>query len=100
MFDEEGFLVDLDQWSEVLAENIASREGIVLTDAHWQLVHLARAYYQQFDLSPEMRPFIKWLVPYLGKDNAKSLYLLRLFPGSPTKLISKVAGLPKPANCI
>jgi len=100
MFDEEGFMRDLQQWSESIATDIANNEGLVLTDDHWQLVHLAREYYHQFDLSPEMRPFIKWLTPHLGKDKAKSLYLLSLFPGSPTKLISKVAGLPKPANCI
>jgi|SRR5690554_6232698 len=100
MFDKEGFLLDIEQWSESLAQDIAEQEGIVLSEEHWQLVRLARAYYQQFDLSPEMRPFIKWLAPHIGKENAKSLYLLRLFPDSPTKRISKIAGLPKPANCI
>lgn len=100
MFDEEGFLLDLSQWNEAIALQIAAQEGITLTPAHWELLHLARLYQAQFDISPEMRPLVKWVGQHLGADKGKSLYLLSLFPNSPAKLISKIAGLPKPPNCI
>lgn len=100
MFDKEGFLLRLDDWSETVAVTIAEQEGITLSDEHWQLIYLARDYYQQFDISPEMRPFVKWVRQELGNDKGKSIYLLSLFPNSPAKLISKIAGLPKPPNCI
>lgn len=100
MFDQEGFLLDLQQWSETIAIQIAQQENITLSEAHWQLLYLAREYHQAFDISPEMRPFVKWVGQHLGSDKGKSLYLLSLFPGSPAKLISKIAGLPKPPNCI
>lgn len=100
MFDKEGFLVDLQSWQESIAEAIAADEGINLSAEHWQLIYLARDYYQQFDISPEMRPLVKWVAQHLGKEKGKSLYLLSLFPNSPAKLISKIAGLPKPPNCI
>ena len=35
-----------------------------------------------------------------GKEKGSSMYLLQLFPGSPAKIGSKIAGLPKPDNCL
>lgn len=100
MFDQEGFLLDIHEWSPEVAEQIASSENITLTDAHWQIIELAREYHQTFDISPEMRPFVKWTAQKLGPEKGKSIYLLSLFPGSPAKLVSKIAGLPKPPNCL
>ena len=100
LFDQEGFLRNINSWNKTLAGTIATGESITLTDAHWELIHCAQAYFQQFDISPEMRPFVKWVKQNLGADKGRSLYLLSLFPNSPAKLISKIAGLPKPPNCI
>lgn len=100
MFDDEGFLLDINDWTPAMAEQIATAENITLADAHWQIIELARLYYRTFDISPEMRPFVKWVGQKAGADKGKSLYLLSLFPGSPAKRISKIAGLPKPPNCI
>jgi tRNA 2-thiouridine synthesizing protein E len=100
MFDSEGFLIDLYQWNEDIALAIAQDESITLNDAHWELIYSARQYYQHFDISPEMRPFIKWISKEISTDKARSIYLLSLFPNSPAKIISKIAGLPKPPNCI
>jgi tRNA 2-thiouridine synthesizing protein E len=71
-----------------------------LTPAHWEVLLVLRAYYQRFDSSPAMRPLVKWVAQQLGPDKGKSIYLLSLFPGSPAKLGSKIAGLPKPDNCL
>ena len=100
LFDKEGFLIHLNDWNKNLACSIAASEGINLTDKHWELIYCARDYYQQFDISPEMRPFIKWVARQLGAEKGRSIYLLTLFPGSSAKIISKIAGLPKPPNCI
>lgn len=100
MYDSEGFLTDLKQWNEDIAKSIATQEGITLTDAHWELIYSARKYHNQFDISPEMRPFVKWIGKELGSEKGRSIYLLSLFPQSPAKIISKIAGLPKPPNCL
>lgn len=100
IFDKEGFIVNLADWNADLAEHIAKGEDITLSPEHWELIHSARDYYQAFDISPEMRPFVKWVKQHLGDDKGRSMYLMSLFPGSPAKLISKIAGLPKPPNCI
>ncbi len=100
IFDEEGFLVNYQDWTRELAVTIAQQEGIDLSDQHWEIIDLARLFYSTFDISPEMRPLVKWVKQHLGDDKAKSLYLMSLFSGSPAKLVSKISGLPKPLNCI
>jgi tRNA 2-thiouridine synthesizing protein E len=97
---EEGFLCDWQDWTEAVAEALAAREGIALSDAHWEVLHLLRRYYADFDSSPAMRALVKYCRLQLGEDKGRSIYLLKLFPGSPAKIGSKIAGLPKPANCL
>lgn len=99
-FDAEGFLRKLDAWSESVAVQIANKEGITLDDAHWEVIFLLREYYATFDASPAMRPLVKFCAARLGSDKGSSIYLMSLFPGSPAKLGSKIAGLPKPDNCL
>jgi len=98
--DEEGFLLQLDDWNESVALQLARNEGIELLAPQWEIIYLVRAFYAEFDLSPAMRPLVKYLGVKLGSDKGRSIYLLKLFPGSPAKIISKIAGLPKPDNCL
>lgn len=98
--DKEGHLRNLEDWSEEVAEFIAQEEGIQLTQEHWTVVHLLREFYHTFELSPAMRPLVKYVGIHLGKDKANSIYLLGLFPPSPARIASKIAGLPRPANCL
>lgn len=98
--DKDGFLINLNDWSVEVAIQLAAMEGIELTEAHWEIVHALREFYNEFDLSPAMRPLTRYLKEKLGEDKAKSIYLLTLFPGSPAKLAAKIAGLPRPENCL
>ncbi|WP_415884603.1 TusE/DsrC/DsvC family sulfur relay protein [Neptuniibacter sp. QD34_54] len=99
-FDEEGYLRNLDDWDESVANSIAENEGLNLTQDHWEVIHIIRDFYEQYQLSPAMRPLVKAVSLKLGKDKGKSIYLMKLFPGSPAKLIAKISGLPKPDNCL
>ncbi len=99
-FDKEGFLRKLSDWEPSVAEQIAGAEDLELTPAHWEILHLLRDYYREYDSSPAMRPLVKYCALQLGVDKGRSIYLMSLFPGSPAKLGSKIAGLPKPDNCL
>ena len=99
-FDSEGFLRRLDRWTPSVARQIAEGEQLELTVAHWEILYLLRDFYHEFDSSPAMRPLVKYCALKLGPDKGKSIYLMTLFPGSPAKLGSKIAGLPKPDNCL
>ena len=98
--DNDGFLENLTDWSPQVAELLAQEEGIELTAEHWEIIELLRAFHQEFDLSPAMRPLSKYIKANLGADKASSIYLLKLFPGSPAKLAARIAGLPRPENCL
>jgi len=98
--DQDGYLLNLDDWSEAVAELLAEQAGLALESEHWEILWLLRAFYQSFQLSPATRPLIKYVAQQLGPDKGNSLHLNRLFQGTPAKLAAKLAGLPKPTNCI
>lgn len=98
--DPQGFLVNLDDWNEEVASQIAAEEGITLTTAHWEVISVLRSFYAEYEISPAMRILVKTVRQSLGEDKGNSIYLLQLFPGSPARYASKIAGLPKPTNCL
>lgn len=98
--DKDGYLVVLADWSEPVAEALAQQEQLALTTEHWQILRLLRAFYAEFQLSPANRPLIKYVALKLGPEKGNSLHLNLLFKGAPAKLAAKLAGLPKPTNCL
>ena len=98
--DKEGFLLDLNDWSPAVAETLAEREDLHLSAEHWEVLQLLRTFYTEYQLSPATRPLIKYVALHLGADKGNSLHLNRLFKGTPAKLAAKLAGLPKPTNCL
>jgi len=98
--DQEGYLLELADWSEAAAQALARREGVELSDEHWEILRLVRSFYVEFQLSPANRPLIKFVALKLGAEKGNSLHLNRLFNGTPAKLAAKLAGLPKPTNCL
>ncbi|MBS99658.1 MAG: sulfurtransferase TusE [Oceanospirillaceae bacterium] len=99
-FDSEGYLENLADWTPGVAEVLAQEESLVLTEAHWEVLNLLREFYRQYEHSPAMRPLVKAVGQSLGKDKGRSIYLMQLFPGSPAKVAARLAGLPKPDNCL
>lgn len=98
--DKDGYLVDLADWSAEVAAALAAAEELELSPEHWEILELLRGFYQEFQLSPATRPLIKYTALKLGPDKGNSLHLNRLFKGTPAKLAAKLAGLPKPTNCL
>jgi tRNA 2-thiouridine synthesizing protein E len=98
--DNDGFLVNLDDWNESVAEALAAEENIILTSEHWEIIIIFRQFYKDFGLSPAMRPLVKYIANKIGKEKGNSIYLLSLFPPSAAKIGSKISGLPRPTNCL
>lgn len=98
--DQEGFLIDLNDWSQPVADALADAEGLTLQAEHWEVLRVLREFYQEFQLSPATRPLIKYTALKLGPEKGNSMHLNRLFKGTPAKLAAKLAGLPRPSNCI
>ncbi|RDB43344.1 TusE/DsrC/DsvC family sulfur relay protein [Halomonas sp. DQ26W] len=98
--DPEGYLVELDDWTPAVASAMAVEEGRELTDEHWEVLMVLRDFYARYEASPAMRPLVKAVGQSLGSEKGRSLHLMRLFPESPAKVAARLAGLPKPANCL
>jgi tRNA 2-thiouridine synthesizing protein E len=98
--DPEGYLVDLGDWSPAVASAMAAEEGRELTPEHWEVIEVLRDFYARFEASPAMRPLVKAVGQALGPEKGRSLHLMKLFPDSPAKVAARLAGLPKPANCL
>ncbi|MFZ6044784.1 TusE/DsrC/DsvC family sulfur relay protein [Pseudomonas sp. CR3202] len=98
--DKDGYLQHLSDWSPAVADALAAREELELQPDHWEILELLRGFYAEFQLSPANRPLVKYVAQKLGPDKGNSLHLNRLFKGAPAKLAAKLAGLPKPTNCL
>ena len=89
---EEGYLEDMSQWNEGIANEIANEIGIELTDKHFEVLN----YLREKTAAKEALTIRK--VGKSGIVDIKELY--KLFPKGPLKFSSKIAGIPKPTSCI
>jgi tRNA 2-thiouridine synthesizing protein E len=97
---EAGWLNNLDEWSEGLAVEIAKSEKIPeLTEEHWDIINMAREYFQDNGSVAEPRNFSKMMKKKYGKDRSDQKYIYSLFPTGLIKCANKVAGLPRPKGC-
>ena len=96
----DGHLIDYSIWNKLVGEELAKSEGITLTASHWEIIYLIQDFYKETDTVPESRPLSNLISEKLDKEKSKSIYLMALFGGTPAKVIAKIAGLPKPTNCI
>jgi tRNA 2-thiouridine synthesizing protein E len=92
---ESGFLVELNDWNEDVAQAIAAAEGIELTDKHWDVIkYLRDEYLNNNQNQPMERALLKDIGKIWGsKPTSKDVY--KLFPLAPTKQGTKIAGLPE-----
>lgn len=90
--NEEGYFIKPEQWDKEIAHAIAEEEDIALTDRHFEVINFIR---DQFDKGVALS------IRRIGKSGVvdiKEFYAL--FPDSPLKKASRIAGIPKPASCI
>lgn len=96
----EGYLLNLNDWNETIANSIALQDGLTLNNDHWHIISFLRNFYFEFNNSPTVRMLVKVLAEKIGPEKANSIYLHQLFPRGVIKQACKIAGLPKPARCI
>lgn len=98
--DEDGYLVNVDQWNKDVAQHLAEEEGVEMSEAHWEVVNFLREYYEEYKIAPMIRILTKAIGKKLGKEKGNTKYLYELYPGGPAKQACKIAGLPKPTGCV
>ncbi|MDV3237477.1 MAG: TusE/DsrC/DsvC family sulfur relay protein [Gammaproteobacteria bacterium] len=89
--DADGFLAHPEEWNELIASQLAERDGIgPLTDAHWSVIQSLRKHYYSSGGIPPLRHVCvennlePHCVPQLFKDTGRELW--------------RIAGLPNPGE--
>ncbi len=95
--DAEGYLVEPDDWSEDIANELAKEENIELDEMVWQVLNFIRSYYSEQSVVPDVRHVMSYLADEknCGKREAKKL-IFKLFPYGYVKQAVKIAGMKKP----
>ena len=98
--NEQGYLLDVDDWSEELATELARRDGMELFVDHWELIMYFRDYYSENQTNPTMHTIVRTLGKMKGElfhnQKAYEKHIYSLFPVDPVHEICKLAGLPMP----
>ena len=89
---EDGYLTDVSQWTKEIGIEIAKKEGITITDRHWEVISWLQEQVKN-DVALSVRG-----IKNSGVLDIKEFYAL--FPGGPLKISTKIAGVPKPKSCI
>jgi len=96
--DDEGYLIDPEQWSEALARDIAAHEGLTLGDEHWEVIAFMRACYADRQVAPDARFVIRHLAERMGYGARARARLFELFPYGYVKQACKIAGMKRPRS--
>ena len=98
--DQDGHLVDYTIWNEAVAQELASTLSLELTAWHFEVLHAVRQFYAQFGHSPATRPLIKFLMKTVSVDINNAVLQEQFNTGLVARHLSRLAGIPKPPNCL
>ncbi|MBT8255015.1 MAG: TusE/DsrC/DsvC family sulfur relay protein [Bacteroidia bacterium] len=90
--NDEGYLVDFNQWDKEVCLCLADEQCINLTERHWEVIEYIH------DKHRNDEPLSIRGIKKSGVINVKEFY--GLFPGGPLKKATLIAGVPKPKSCI
>ncbi len=94
LLDSEGYLCNLDDWSEAFAVALAQDEDLALTEEHWEVIRYLRAYYRDHGVQAQVRAMIRHFTQVWGGQRGSNHYLHEIFPrGGPQKQGNRLAGL-------
>ena len=92
-----GYLENLEDWNEDVAQAIATTENVTLSEKAWDIINFLRdEYFNNNGNQPNERNMVKHFKDVwtdLDKVDTKSLY--EHFPMGPAKQAGKIAGLPE-----
>lgn len=99
--DQDGHLCDHSLWTLAIAQQLADTLEVTLTPEHNAILQQVRAFFATFNHSPATRPLIKWLQQTLPEYDISNQLLQQLFnTGLVARHVNRLAGLPKPPNCL
>jgi len=94
--DNEGYLLDPEDWNDAIAHALADETGIEMSDEHWRIVELIRESFETTQVVPEARRLLQLMKSEWGPERATRRYLYQLFPTGYAQSACKIAGMRKP----
>jgi tRNA 2-thiouridine synthesizing protein E len=99
--DSDGHLCDHTILTPEIAQKLADTLDVTLSAEHLQILQQVRAFFTKFNHAPATRPLIKWLQQTLPDNDISNQKLQQLFnTGLVARHVNRLAGLPKPPNCL
>lgn len=99
--DQDGHLVSVNDWTPAVAQKLADTLAIQLTPLHYDILLSVRTFFAQFNHPPTTRVLVKYLATQLPEHQLDNQALQVLFAtGLVARHVNRIAGLPKPANCL
>jgi dissimilatory sulfite reductase related protein len=92
--DDEGYLIDPQDWNDEVARQFALQENIQLTEEHWEVIRFMREYFADHQIAPDARHVMKHLAKRMGSESRNALF--ELFPYGYVKQACKIAGMKRP----
>lgn len=90
----EGYIVNMDEWSEDFVRAQAAAEKLDLTDEVWDVVYFLRHFYDEHGAQAEVRKIVKHFKKAWDEERGSSTHLHKIFPyGGPQKQGNRLAGL-------
>ena len=77
--DNEGYLVNPDDWTKEIAQQFAEEEKLELSDESWTVINFMRRYYNEHSVAPDVRHAVKSLAEshdYEKKEAKQRMFTL------------------------
>lgn len=92
--NEEGFMINPQQWTKEMAVELANEEGIAeLSTEHWKVIEFCRQSANGTGKAPTLRQIT-------NGAGVTTKELFTLFPKGPAKKVARISGLDKPEGCV
>ncbi|MEY4516826.1 MAG: TusE/DsrC/DsvC family sulfur relay protein [Pseudomonadota bacterium] len=98
--DRDGHLVDYQCWTPDIAVLMAAHDGLALTPAHLTVLVSVRTFYERFAHVPTTRPLIRYLMQQVDANLSNAQLMADFQTGLVARTLARLAGLPKPPNCL
>jgi tRNA 2-thiouridine synthesizing protein E len=94
--DDEGYLLDPSDWSEEIAEDFAQKNGLELSEEHWNVIRFMRDYHDEHRIAADARHTIHYMAEDMGLGAKARNHLFELFPYGYMQQACKIAGMRRP----
>ncbi|MCP5406337.1 MAG: TusE/DsrC/DsvC family sulfur relay protein [Chromatiaceae bacterium] len=93
--NDEGYLVNFEDWDRSVAETLAAVDKLTLTECHWVAIDFMRDFYRQYEIPPSSRALLKAVGNKIYENGCSRRDLEKMFPKGGCDHACRLAGLPE-----